>query len=379
MKRDGEKIEETVIRQDAALHRAGELLEKIFSGVHFLLAYLDADFRFVRVNRAYAAAYGRPPEYFTGRDLFSLFPGRANRRIFRRVVLSGRPFVAFARPYLPPGRPAGETTYWDWSLRPVKTADGRVEGVLLIQIDVTEQKRSEDRLDRSRKKMADMERLAELGTLSSMVAHEIRTPLAAIGLAAGNLRRKTSDPSLLKNIRTIEEKVKFGNRVISNLLEYARLRLPAYRKFNLLPLARSALRTSLRSHRDRRVEVTADLAELRRKKMEADPDQVGEVLTNLLDNAIEAAPEGDGRIGFSARIEDGRTVVLEIRNNGPPIFPEVLKEVFTPFFTSKPEGTGLGLPICRELVRLHDGSLDLKNEPGRGIVAVLRLPLLAHQ
>jgi len=222
-----------------------------------------------------------------------------------------------------------------------------------------------------------MTRLAELGTLSSMVAHEMRTPLAAIQMAAHNLRRKTSDPSLLKHVDSISRKVGFGSRVIDNLLEYSRLKLPGYQRFNILPVLRDCIKVSVRSHRPKRVSLALDLGELRRVRLEADPDQIREIFANLMDNAIEAGPEDDCRVRVSARVTKDRVAVFRFKNNGPPIPERELEEVFTPFFTRKPDGTGLGLPICRELVRLHGGKIEIRSGPSAGTVVTVRLPLSA--
>jgi PAS domain S-box-containing protein len=377
LERFNDKLEEIVISRTRELSEVSELLERLFSSVHFLLAYLDADFNFLRVNPAYAEAYHRPPEYFVGKNHFKLFPDRENRRIFEEVLRTGRPFVAYSRPFAYPGHPEWGTTYWDWSLRPVRSARGEVEGLLLLLVDVTERRRAEEQTARAERKMADMTRRAELGTLSSMVAHEMRTPLAAIQMAAHNLRRKTSDPSLLKHVDSISRKVGFGSRVIDNLLEYSRLKLPGYQRFNILPVLRDCIKASVRSHRPKRVSLALDLGELRRVKLEADPDQIREIFANLMDNAIEAGPEDDCRVRVSARVTKDRVAVFRFKNNGPPIPERELEEVFTPFFTRKPDGTGLGLPICRELVRLHGGKIEIRSGPSAGTVVTVRLPLSA--
>ncbi len=378
LKKLNEKLEEAVIRRTVELGDANELLEKIFSSVHFLLAYLDPGFNFIRVNRAYADAYDRPPEFFVGKNHFELFPHRANEDIFKRVATTGQPFVAYGRPFSYPDRPEKGTTYWDWSLRPIQDKRGEVEGLLLILVEVTEQKVAEEKLKRSRKKMADMERLAELGTLASMVAHEMRTPLATIRLAADNLDRKTDDPNLTRHIRSIANKVKASNRIITDLLDYSRMDLPRYRKFSILPLVRECLAELKKIHPEKTIAVRTSLESLQRKKMEGDRDQIRQVFRNIIENALDVSPPDNCRLDISARIEKKRTLVLQFRDNGPGLSEDDLKQIFTPFFTRKPSGTGLGLVICRDLLRLHDGSIEVKNAPRRGAVVTVKLPLRAR-
>ncbi|HDT14039.1 MAG TPA: PAS domain-containing sensor histidine kinase [Candidatus Aminicenantes bacterium] len=113
------------------------LTERIFSSLHILIAWLDPDFNFVRVNDAYARAVGRDPAFFVGRNHFVLYPNEENEGIFREVVATGKPYTALAKPFEYPDEPEIGVTYWDWSLQPLKDADGRMEGLILCLIDVT--------------------------------------------------------------------------------------------------------------------------------------------------------------------------------------------------------------------------------------------------
>jgi len=114
-----------------------ELLEKVFSSIGILIAYLDRDFRFVRVNRAYAEAYGKTPEFFVGKNHFELYPDEENERIFRRVVETGEPYVAYEKPFVYAHNPERGVTFWDWSLQPVLEDDGTVSSLVLGLVDVT--------------------------------------------------------------------------------------------------------------------------------------------------------------------------------------------------------------------------------------------------
>jgi diguanylate cyclase (GGDEF)-like protein/PAS domain S-box-containing protein len=153
------------------LRRSGELLERLFDSVHFLLAYMDPQFNFVRVNRAYAVADGRPAEFFIGRNHFDLYPHAENERIFRHAVAIGEPHTEFERPFEYPGHPERGVTWWDWTVQPVKGADGEVEGVVLLLVDVTEKTRARRRLEalvvELRRRAVLMERAEELGQLGN--------------------------------------------------------------------------------------------------------------------------------------------------------------------------------------------------------------------
>lgn len=130
---------------EAALARSNALLERIFANLHTLVAYLDADFNFIRVNRAYAEADGREPDFFTGKNHFALYPDAGNEAIFRRVVETGEPYAAHARAFEHPDHPERGVTHWDWGLYPIRDAGGKVDGLLLSLVDVTERERAQIR------------------------------------------------------------------------------------------------------------------------------------------------------------------------------------------------------------------------------------------
>jgi PAS domain S-box-containing protein len=111
-----------------------------------MIAYMDRDFNFIRVNRAYAEADERPPGFFVGKNHFDLFPNEDNEAIFRSVVETGEPHFAHQKPFHYAAHPERGVTYWDWSLHPVKESEGRVSGVVLSLIDVTERIRAQEKL-----------------------------------------------------------------------------------------------------------------------------------------------------------------------------------------------------------------------------------------
>ncbi len=122
---------------------ASELLERVFATTELQIAYLDRDFRFLRVNRAYAqAAEGRSPDFFVGRSHFDLYPNPDNEAIFRRVLETGEPHVASGRPFEYARHPERGITYWDWTLQSVRDAAGAIVGLLLTLADVTARERS---------------------------------------------------------------------------------------------------------------------------------------------------------------------------------------------------------------------------------------------
>ena len=131
------------IEAERALQKNYELLDRIFATTHFCIVYLDRDLNFVRVNQAYADAGGHPPEFFVGKNHFDLYPGEKIEAIFRNAVATGQPFTIYANPFQFPDHPERGVTYWDWTLHPLRNADGAVDGLLFALLDVTERKRAE--------------------------------------------------------------------------------------------------------------------------------------------------------------------------------------------------------------------------------------------
>lgn len=130
-----------------------ELLERYFSSIDTLIAYMDRDFNFIRVNDSYARSAGHPPEFFIGKNHFELYPHEENQAIFQRVVETGEPFVVQEKPFEYPEFPERGVTYWNWALQPVRGPDGRVQGVVLSLVDVTERKRAELKLEEQNKEL----------------------------------------------------------------------------------------------------------------------------------------------------------------------------------------------------------------------------------
>jgi PAS domain S-box-containing protein len=133
----------TVQKQaEEALQKNNALLERIFSSTEFLIAYMDTDFNFIRVNRAYAESDNLEPEFFIGKNHFVLYPNKENEAIFKQVLKTGESYVAYAKPFNYLGSPKRGITYWNWTLQPVKEMDGHINGLVLSLVDVTEREKA---------------------------------------------------------------------------------------------------------------------------------------------------------------------------------------------------------------------------------------------
>jgi PAS domain S-box-containing protein len=136
-------------RAEEALISSNELLERMFSLTHVLIAYMDPEFNIIRVNRAFAESDDRPLDFFVGKNYFELFPDEDHQVIFQEVLEQGEPYVYFETVFGFVGHPDRGATYWDWSLTPVKDEEGKVLGLILSMLNVTERRRAQDELKRT--------------------------------------------------------------------------------------------------------------------------------------------------------------------------------------------------------------------------------------
>jgi PAS domain S-box-containing protein len=156
LRKELETLRQRVAELESAAARSpstdGQMAELLFGQPHLLIAHLDNDFQFIRVNPAYARAAGREIDSFPGKNHFDLYPGEENRRIFQQVVKTGKPARSFAKPFDHPDRPEPGPTYWDWTLAPI-FENGAVASLVLALVEVTERVQSQRELSESRERL----------------------------------------------------------------------------------------------------------------------------------------------------------------------------------------------------------------------------------
>ena len=181
-----DELERRVQERTHELSQANILLEKVFSGIHLMIAHLDRELRFVRVNQNYAEANGLSPEDYTGKYHFDMFPNAENEAIFRNVIATGESYFTFRRPFMNPAHPERGVTYWDWSLQPIKESDGQVSGAVLSLIDVTETALAERALSESEARLQSVITAAPI-ILWAVDAQGVLTLLEGKGLTVFGL------------------------------------------------------------------------------------------------------------------------------------------------------------------------------------------------
>lgn len=234
-----------------------------------------------------------------------------------------------------------------------------------------ELQRSNRQLRETQAELIRKDRLAFLGEMSGIVAHEIRNPLTSIrGFAQRIARRAESDPEVSGNAGVIVEEVDRLQRVLGDVLDFARRARARRKPTDIGQVIRETLQ--LLSYDSERLEVRLDLDDSL-PLVHADPEQMKQVFLNLFRNAVQAM-EGQGTMTIRARAADKR-VEIEVQDTGTGIPVSVQEKMFTPFFTTKPAGTGLGLSLVKSLIEDHRGGISVSSEVGKGATFRLCLPL----
>jgi signal transduction histidine kinase len=232
-------------------------------------------------------------------------------------------------------------------------------------------------LEKSREHLLQAEKMALVGKLAAGMAHSIRNPLTSVKMRMFSLGRtlELSVPQK-EDLEVISEEIRHIDTIVQNFLEFSRppkLKIQRISPSEVVDLVLQLLHHRLESY-------GVDIKINRRKVLPeilADPEQLKEVLVNLVVNACESM-EGGGTITIQEEAfteTPGRVVMLRVTDDGPGIPESIQEKVFQPFFTTKEEGTGLGLSIASRIVEEHGGRLDLRSKEGEGTTFVITLPV----
>lgn len=218
------------------------------------------------------------------------------------------------------------------------------------------------------------ERLTAAGQLSASLAHEIRNPLASISGAAGILSRGQASPSdRAECLDILTKESQRLNKLLTNFLEFARPRLPRMQSTEPAELIRAVVSLAQHSAAQQHVALEIEI-EARNREIECDPEQIKQLLLNLILNAIQATGSG-GRVAIRSFFAEN-TLTMEVSDNGCGIAPEEHDKIFDPFFTTKENGTGLGLAIAANIAAQHGGILTCHPNADRGVTFRLELPAI---
>lgn len=241
-----------------------------------------------------------------------------------------------------------------------------------------------DRLDCAKKELEQLhfnqleraDRLASIGEMAAGIAHEIKNPLAGISAAVTIIKDDyTATDPRYEILKEVLQQVQRLDKTVNDLLFFGKPSMPEFACIDINDVIDKTLKFASQ-HRgvksiDKRLELAPDLP-----AVYADDKQMQQVFLNLFLNAFQAMP-GGGTLTITSSLasEQERAIVqIDVADTGPGIPPQILDKIFTPFYTTKAQGTGLGLPICCKLVHLHNGVIRVTSDDIHGTVFTVELP-----
>jgi PAS domain S-box-containing protein len=342
-----------------------ENLDQILSNLQDGMMLFTRDARVVLVSRSV--------ERFLGADRHQLL-GVSVSEIFDRDTVLGRLVrEAFDRSAsIAPTEIETETgRRLEVSLEMIQNPDGARRaheslGALLTMHDLESVREIEDELELSH-------RLAAIGRLTSGVGHEVKNPINAIVVHLELLRTKlpSEEAPAMRHLNVIQSEIQRLDRVVQTLVDFSRPIEPKLQEQDLRPVVRSVLQLASAELATHSVRVVSRLPE-RPVIVKVDADMMRQALLNIVLNGAQAMPDG-GTLTLELT-DDPRFAVLSVRDEGEGIPEELLPRIFDLYFTTKKDGSGIGLAMTYRIVQMHSGIVEVESQPGKGSLFTLRIP-----
>jgi len=360
LRRQSVVLERQVEARTTELKGQTKLLETIFYSTPGFLVLKDIDLKYIKANPAFCDLVGYPPGKIIGKtdvDFFAQEDADDHRRMDTQVISTGMP-VEYER------NVQGKKGSRLMSMAKVAIHDdkGSVIGVLWSMIDVTEHEQAERN-----------QRLASLGQLVSNVAHEVNNPLMIIsGNAQLCLEEGTGDVRLKDKLGVIVEQAKRARDVIQKMLKFSQHSSGELKRMNIEDGIETVLGLMENKFGPAKITIKRNYAK-DVPLISVDERQMQEVYRNILNNAQEAMPNG-GIIEITV-VREGDFVRIDFKDTGCGMPEDIKARIFEPFFSTKENNPGLGLPITYSIIKAHKGEISYKSLPEKGTTVSLLLPI----
>ncbi|MEW5993532.1 MAG: ATP-binding protein, partial [Candidatus Zixiibacteriota bacterium] len=328
------------------------------------LVTINADSKIVSINQAAAGMLDINTEDYIGKNYEELFEG--NDSVLRMTA----DVLECMQPPSPQeiefSTGSDESKVLGVSVSSIRDHKRQSIGAAVLMSDVTE-------VTRLRRELEAKNRLAALGEMAGGLAHQLRNSVGAINGYCHLLRKRFTKKGLeTGSVEALAQEAAEAEKLIERFLQFARPLHPMIEQVHLDQLLADIVQGFRIRPETSRISISSDLPP--QMVVEADPLLVRQALANIIENAVYAYDEKPGTIEISATTS-ADTVTIKIRDYACGIPPEDLEKIFTPFYSLRPSGTGLGLPLAEKIVDLHNGSLTVESRLGQGTAFTVVLPL----
>ncbi|MDL2267345.1 MAG: PAS domain S-box protein [Desulfovibrio sp.] len=341
------------------LHDTNAFASEVVTSMPSGLVTADENNRITMVNSAASRLFGTSGEKLEGMSLHSL------------AGIPWESITALVEKGLPVHEQEHIFTAAEGERIPVSVSASRIIneenmhlGYLYLVEDIRERKRVQEQLRRS-------ERLSALGNMAARVAHEIRNPLSSIKGFARFFAEKVPEGGGREIAYTMMEEVDRLNRVVTELLDFARPSPLTLKPGDIREVIDRAMRLTVDDAGKKGVETTFT-APSELPAISMDFERLTQVFLNLFINAIQAMDQG-GKLAVAAAVHGSR-IAVTVSDTGAGMAPDVLESIFTPYYTTKPAGTGLGLAIVLKILEEHGCEIKVESAPGQGTTFTLLFP-----
>lgn len=369
LERKNEALEQNLREKEEVKNYLDFILQSLTNGV----IVINNDNRVTTFNKTAGQILGMDAEACIGRELAETFPRSPLPQLVGRLTETRDEAPAQELEWQSAEGPRLRVRI---TASPAHDNQGRRIGTVLVLQDVTQLKRLEEEANRN-------DRLRAMGEMAAGIAHEIRNPMGGIELFASLLEKDLSgDPEKGKLAGHIVSGIRNLDRIISSLLLFAKSPEPSKSRCDLAPLLDSILASpEIQSGASEKIQIVKHYPPDATPGM-GDSALLQQVFVNFIRNALQAMPDG-GTLTLSIEASGAeetdslnrRYVAVTVRDTGTGIASADRENIFNPFFTTRDKGTGLGLAIAHNIVKAHQGTIDVESEPGRGTAFIVRLPL----
>jgi len=353
---------------------------KILEGMIHGLIVTDLEGNITFVNRSTEILAQKTSEELEGTNLFELIldieGGVDEQTFFDTLYLDGA--INFREAYLRGGD--GDEVPIRMNVSRFIDESEELQGAIVLFVDISDIKEME-------KEIRQLDRLAALGRFTSAIAHEIRNPLTGIGAGIQYLKRSGDfDEEHSASIESILSEVSRLDRIITDLFKVVKPRGILYQKTDISKIIEKSYNSVREILRENSVEFDLQIDD-DMPEVEIDPDQISQVLINLIKNSAESFDSDRGKIVVSAGVnrkpesnngKAARIFKIKVADNGCGIAKKHIDRIFEPFYSRKSSGTGLGLYVSHSIIQHHHGRIEVESEPGRGTTFTVTLPTVKY-